>query len=285
METSQLNEIQFDMLRYSDSTGLVPYTGTPVGKCGDSSDEGPGSSVESNDKGWFPCLHIVVSGLLQDRRYLLALDFSEMFIDANKRFQHFTEPYYMPRPNHLEGRDWMERVLYFNLTSIVNGGLQENGMTLAPDCEYVPTLRIMGSGNGGALSSSPAICFALKNSELLAVSLKSEVLITMGNSAREFLLVRRYEMKRCGVPHAPAAYPPKGPQCKSDAKPTKNQRRHYRDPVQSSHPRPTPGIWTSASQDQAANEADNERPAVVDPGRFCRHLHARRTTDSFSVPR
>ncbi|KAM7293452.1 hypothetical protein ISCGN_026582 [Ixodes scapularis] len=80
----------------------------------------------------------------------------------------------MPRPNHLEGLDWMKRVLYFNLTSIVNGGLQNSGTTLASNCEYLPTLRIMGSGVGGSLSSSPAVCIALKESELLAVSLKSD---------------------------------------------------------------------------------------------------------------
>ena len=39
MDTSQLSEIQLDMLRYSDSMGLVSYAGMPVGKCGESSGE------------------------------------------------------------------------------------------------------------------------------------------------------------------------------------------------------------------------------------------------------
>ncbi|XP_042142260.1 uncharacterized protein LOC121833200 [Ixodes scapularis] len=155
-----------------------------------------GSQISVATGGKFPCLHIAISGLLEDRRYLLALDFCEMFTDRDQRFLTFTEPYYMPRPNHLEGRDWMKRVLYFNLTSIVNGGLQESGMTLTSNCEYLPTLRIMGSGHGAALSSSPVVRFALKKSELLAVSLKSAVPNSMRASARQFLLVRRYVMKR-----------------------------------------------------------------------------------------
>ncbi|CAN8031057.1 unnamed protein product [Ixodes persulcatus] len=100
-------------------------------------------------------------------------------------------------------------------------------MTLAPDCEYVPTLRIMGSGNGGALSSSPTICFALKNSELLAVSLKSEVLITMGNSARSFLLVRRYEMKS-------------DTSCQTDLISTLGPSRNQHSSPAQGHPNPQP---------------------------------------------
>ncbi|KAM7293457.1 uncharacterized protein ISCGN_026587 [Ixodes scapularis] len=186
-----------------------------------------GSQISVATGGKFPCLHIAISGLLEDRRYLLALDFCEMFTDRDQRFLTFTEPYYMPRPNHLEGRDWMKRVLYFNLTSIVNGGLQESGMTLTSNCEYLPTLRIMGSGHGAALSSSPVVRFALKKSELLAVSLKSAVPNSMRASARQFLLVRRYVMKS-------------GTFCKEDLVPTSGPRGNQRPKLSRGQPRSQP---------------------------------------------
>ncbi|KAM7293453.1 uncharacterized protein ISCGN_026583 [Ixodes scapularis] len=165
--------------------------------------------------------------MLQDRRYLLALDFTEKFTDRNQRFLAYTEPYYMPRPNHLEGHDWMKRVLCFNLTSIVNGGLQKTGMTLTSNCEYLPTLRIMASGYEEGLSSSPAIRFALKKSELLAVSLKSEVPNNKGTLAREFVLARKYEMKRNTF-------------SKEDLVPTSGPPRNQHPRPAQGHPNPLP---------------------------------------------
>ncbi|EEC09955.1 hypothetical protein IscW_ISCW006931 [Ixodes scapularis] len=135
-------------------------------------DESSGILVTTG--GRFPCLHIGVSGLRQDRRYLLALDFCQITCDVDLRFLEFTEPYYMPRPNHLEGRQWMNQVLHFNLTSIANGGLQESDMTLKMNCEYEPTLRILEQRDDHLLSGTSAIRFTLKGSEFLVVSLTSE---------------------------------------------------------------------------------------------------------------
>ncbi|KAM7300780.1 uncharacterized protein ISCGN_016365 [Ixodes scapularis] len=146
--------------------------------------------------GRFPCLHIGVSGLRQNRRYLLALDFCQIASDVDLRFLEFTEPYYMPRPNHLEGRQWMDGVLYFNLTSIANGGLQESAMTLKVNCEYEPTLRILEQRDDHLLSGTSAIRFTLKGSEFLVVSLTSEVRVNKDALSREFLLVRKSEMTR-----------------------------------------------------------------------------------------
>lgn len=150
--------------------------------------------------GRFPCLHIGVSGLRQNRRYLLALDFCQIASDVDLRFLEFTEPYYMPRPNHLEGRQWMGGVLYFNLTSIANGGLQESSMTLRVNCEYEPTLRILELRDDHLLSGTPAIRFTLKGSEFLVVSLTSEVRVNKDALSREFLLVRKSEMSRGKFP-------------------------------------------------------------------------------------
>ncbi|KAG0409807.1 hypothetical protein HPB47_013065, partial [Ixodes persulcatus] len=115
-----------------------------------------------------------VSGLGQNRRYLLALDFCQIASEVDLRFLEFTEPYYMPRPNHLKGRQWMGSALYFNLTSIANGGLQESAMTLRVDCEYEPTLRLLELRDDHLPSGSSAIRFTLKGSEFLVVSLTSE---------------------------------------------------------------------------------------------------------------
>ncbi|KAG0419589.1 hypothetical protein HPB47_004007 [Ixodes persulcatus] len=155
--------------------------------------------------GRFPCLHIGVSGLRQDRRYLLALDFCHITCDVDLRFLELTEPYYMPRPNHLEGRQWMNQVLHFNLTSIANGGLQESDMTLKMNCEYEPTLRILEQRDDDLLSGTSAIRFALKGSEFLVVSLTSEVRYNKDPLAREFLLVRKSEMTRGKF--SPECYP------------------------------------------------------------------------------
>ncbi|CAN7996694.1 unnamed protein product [Ixodes hexagonus] len=146
--------------------------------------------------GRFPCLHIAVSGLRHNRRYLLALDFCQIASDMDLRFVEFTEPYYMPRPNHLEGRQWMSGVLYFNLTSIANGGLQESAMTLKVNCEYEPTLRILELRDDHLPSGMSAIRFTLKGSEFLVVSLTSELRVNKDALAREFLLVRKSEMTR-----------------------------------------------------------------------------------------
>ncbi|CAN7999771.1 unnamed protein product, partial [Ixodes pacificus] len=142
----------------------------------------------------FPCLHIGVSGLGQNRRYLLALDFCQIASDVDLRFLEFTEPYYMPRPNHLKGRQWMGSALYFNLTSIANGGLQESAMTLKVDCEYEPTLRLLELRDDHLPSGTSAIRFTLKGSEFLVVSLTSEVRVSKDTLARKFLLVRKSEM-------------------------------------------------------------------------------------------
>ncbi|XP_040360545.2 uncharacterized protein LOC120848622 [Ixodes scapularis] len=146
--------------------------------------------------GRFPCLHIGVSGLGQNRRYLLALDFCQIASDVDLRFLEFTEPYYMPRPNHLKGRQWMGSALYFNLTSIANGGLQESAMTLKVDCEYEPTLRLLELRDDHLPSGTSAIRFTLKGSEFLVVSLTSEVRVSKDTLARKFLLVRKSEMTR-----------------------------------------------------------------------------------------
>ncbi|KAG0411591.1 hypothetical protein HPB47_011263 [Ixodes persulcatus] len=74
---------------------------------------------------------------------------------------------------------------------------------------------------------------------------------------------------RCGVSHAPAAYPSEGPQCKSHAKPPRTERRPDRDPIKPPEPWPTPGIRILTTKDQANKEDDDGQP-VGDPGRFCR---------------
>ncbi|KAG0414893.1 hypothetical protein HPB47_007939 [Ixodes persulcatus] len=74
-------------------------------------------------------------------------------------------------------------------------------------------------------------------------------------------------------------------ECNSDTKSTNTQRKSYRDPSRSPYPRPTPGIRTSANQDQAANEAEDGPHLVVDPDRRRRLLPARCTTDGCSVLR
>ncbi|KAH9373319.1 hypothetical protein HPB48_018372 [Haemaphysalis longicornis] len=85
--------------------------------------------------GRFPCLHIGVTGLRPNHRYFLALDFVDVggIVDAFSlpdltgipTYMRAPRPYYAPRPNNLQGYQWTSGVLYFNLNSIANGGLQE----------------------------------------------------------------------------------------------------------------------------------------------------------------
>ncbi|XP_049521894.1 ecdysone-induced protein 74EF-like isoform X2 [Dermacentor silvarum] len=125
----------------SDVPGVVvARRGSPVSCCcGDNR----GFNVRDNQRddmtgivvangGRFPCLHIGLTGLRHNRRYFLALDFVEVGSGGGDGapLYSFTEPYYTPRPNNLSGLQWMGSVLYFNLNSIANGGLQESGVRM-----------------------------------------------------------------------------------------------------------------------------------------------------------
>lgn len=168
--------------------------------------------------GRFPCLHIGVTGLRHNHRYFLALDFVEVggIVDAFS-LPDLTEPYYTPRPNNLQGYQWTSGVLYFNLNSIANGGLQENGMTLKVGGEYEPTLRLLELRDDQWPSGSSAVRFALRGTAFLVVSLNSEVRMNRTALASEFLLVRKSEMSRSRFPAQPPQPPPQPQQecCRS----------------------------------------------------------------------
>ncbi|KAH8024674.1 hypothetical protein HPB51_000424 [Rhipicephalus microplus] len=104
------------------------------------------------------------------------------------------KPYYTPRPNNLPGLQWTGNVLYFNLNSIANGGLQESGTTLKVGGEYEPTLRLIELRDDQWPSGSSAIRFPLRGTAFLVVSLSSEVRMNRTALASEFLLVRKSEM-------------------------------------------------------------------------------------------
>lgn len=188
--------------------GVLTRRGSPVSCCcGDSR----GFNVRDNQRddmsgivvangGRFPCLHIGLTGLRQSRRYFLALDFVEVGGGDGNLPYCYTEPYYTPRPNNLAGIQWMGSVLYFNLNSIANGGLQESGTTLKVGGEYEPTLRLLELRDDQWPSGNSAVRFPLRGTAFLVVSLSSEVRTNRTALASEFLLVRKSEMSRSRFP-------------------------------------------------------------------------------------
>ncbi|XP_075743112.1 uncharacterized protein LOC119170631 isoform X2 [Rhipicephalus microplus] len=198
---------------------VVTRRGSPVSCCcGDNR----GFNVRDNQRddmtgivvangGRFPCLHIGLTGLRHNRRYFLALDFVEVSgVDASLPYC-YTEPYYTPRPNNLPGLQWTGNVLYFNLNSIANGGLQESGTTLKVGGEYEPTLRLIELRDDQWPSGSSAIRFPLRGTAFLVVSLSSEVRMNRTALASEFLLVRKSEMSRSRYPAAQQQQQPQLP--------------------------------------------------------------------------
>ncbi|KAL1416470.1 hypothetical protein MTO96_000749 [Rhipicephalus appendiculatus] len=197
---------------------VVTRRGSPVSCCcGDNR----GFNVRDNQRddmtgivvangGRFPCLHIGLTGLRHNRRYFLALDFVEVSGCDGTLPYCYTEPYYTPRPNNLPGLQWMGNVLYFNLNSIANGGLQDSGTTLKVGGEYEPTLRLMELRDDQWPSGSSAIRFPLRNTAFLVVSLSSEVRTNRTALASEFLLVRKSEMSSHHQPTPQQQQPPVG---------------------------------------------------------------------------
>ncbi|XP_037507766.1 uncharacterized protein LOC119383593 isoform X2 [Rhipicephalus sanguineus] len=205
---------------------VVTRRGSPVSCCcGDNR----GFNVRDNQRddmtgivvangGRFPCLHIGLTGLRHNRRYFLALDFVEVSGGDGTLLYCYTEPYYTPRPNNLPGLQWMGSVLYFNLNSIANGGLQEGGATLKVGGEYEPTLRLMELRDDQWPSGSSAVRFPLRGTAFLVVSLSSEVRMNRTALASEFLLVRKSEMSRSRFPaqqqqQQPQLPPPQQQEC------------------------------------------------------------------------
>ncbi|KAL1475524.1 hypothetical protein MTO96_003559 [Rhipicephalus appendiculatus] len=93
--------------------------------------------------GSFPCLHIAIRGLKANRNYYLAIDFEEgMAGGEDKRTPEYTEPYYIPRPNHRQGARWMMTTWYFNLKTVFNGCLETFGCKLRERGEYIPAVRV-----------------------------------------------------------------------------------------------------------------------------------------------
>ncbi|XP_075546366.1 uncharacterized protein LOC142579737 isoform X1 [Dermacentor variabilis] len=224
----------------SDVAGIaVARRGSPVSCCcGDNR----GFNVRDNQRddmtgimvangGRFPCLHIGLTGLRHNRRYFLALDFVEVGGGGGDGvpLYCYTEPYFTPRPNNLSGMQWMGSVLYFNLNSIANGGLQESGTTLKVGGEYEPTLRLLELRDDQWPSGNSAVRFPLRGTAFLVVSLSSEVRMNRTALASEFLLVRKSEMSRGRFPAQQQPQPPQPQQqeCCRTSPPT----RSYLEPT------------------------------------------------------
>ncbi|XP_065296363.1 uncharacterized protein [Dermacentor albipictus] len=217
----------------------VARRGSPVSCCcGDNR----GFNVRDNQRddmtgimvangGRFPCLHIGLTGLRHNRRYFLALDFVEVGGGGGDGvpLYCYTEPYFTPRPNNLSGMQWMGSVLYFNLNSIANGGLQESGTTLKVGGEYEPTLRLLELRDDQWPSGNSAVRFPLRGTAFLVVSLSSEVRMNRTALASEFLLVRKSEMSRGRFPAQQQPQPPQPQQqeCCRTSPPT----RSYLEPT------------------------------------------------------
>ncbi|XP_065306452.1 uncharacterized protein [Dermacentor albipictus] len=84
------------------------------------------SDITVTSSGSFPCLHIALSGLKEDLRYYLAIELVEMRSGGGDMFSpmEYSDPYYIPRRNHLKGEQWMKKPRYYNLSAIVNGWLE-----------------------------------------------------------------------------------------------------------------------------------------------------------------
>lgn len=100
--------------------------------------------IAVDSSGSFPCLHIALRGLREKSSYYLAIDFVEVMAGGeDKRTSMYTEPYYIPRPNHRRGAQWMKSTWYFDLKTIFNGWLETFGCKLRERGEYVPTVRVV----------------------------------------------------------------------------------------------------------------------------------------------
>ncbi|XP_064480230.1 uncharacterized protein LOC135393848 isoform X2 [Ornithodoros turicata] len=168
--------------------------------------------------GRFPCLHIRLTNLESHRTYFVALDFTLLgnTSPGEQALLDYTEPYFVPRPNHLAGWHWNGNALYFNLNSIANGGLQESYATLKMACEYEPTLRVIPWSSDVCIDPLPLMRFRLKHTAFLVVSLHCEARENKNNLVREFLLVRTSEMTRgpsecCRSPPSSSSEPPFSP--------------------------------------------------------------------------
>ncbi|CAN8002468.1 unnamed protein product, partial [Ixodes hexagonus] len=106
------------------------------------------SSVSRNEifveyGGRFPCLRVRVRGLQPRRKYFVALDLP--VVRDKRSLEHLAcaEPYCVPTPNHLEGWQWMESELSFNLNAAFTEHLRKRCGFVKGNEEYEPTLRVL----------------------------------------------------------------------------------------------------------------------------------------------
>ncbi|XP_065306448.1 uncharacterized protein [Dermacentor albipictus] len=130
------------------------------------------SDITVTSSGSFPCLHIALSGLKEDLRYYLAIELVEMRSGGGDMFSpmEYSDPYYIPRRNHLKGEQWMKKPRYYNLSAIVNGWLEMYNCMLKDGGEYVPTVRLQEHPESMAALSQVVIRFELQASAFIISS-------------------------------------------------------------------------------------------------------------------
>ncbi|XP_054920986.1 uncharacterized protein [Dermacentor andersoni] len=133
-------------------------------------DDKPDITVTSS--GSFPCLHIALSGLKEDLSYYLAIELVEVRSGAGDMFSpmEYSDPYYIPRQNHLKGEQWMKKPRYYNLSAIVNGWLETYNCVLKDCGEYVPTVRLLEHPESTSALSQDVIRFELHASAFIISS-------------------------------------------------------------------------------------------------------------------
>ncbi|XP_077502734.1 uncharacterized protein LOC144113506 [Amblyomma americanum] len=153
--------------------------------------------------GRFPCLHIGLYGLSDIVRYFVALDFAQISSGANGEVDvhsrpYLCDPYYTPRPNNRFGLEWMDDVLFFNLTTIANGGIEFGAGPMKVGAEYEPALRLVELRYDAWPAGNSTSRFSLESTAFLVVSLSSELRVSSKAMISDLLLVRKSEMVRNG---------------------------------------------------------------------------------------
>lgn len=151
--------------------------------------------ISVTSSGSFPCLHIALGGLQKHVYYYLTMDFVEAKVGAgNKLALVYKDPYYIPRPNWLNGEEWMLEARYFNLATIFNGWLEGFGATLKQRGEYVPTVRIVEYPDGDRRLTASVSWINLPASTFIVTWMR-DFLSGLPRPERRFLLELKSEKR------------------------------------------------------------------------------------------